>query len=222
MRRFAPILAVALTLTLAGNALAVSVSWNSSFATQTASSGSEGAVTSTTSSNFLRAQAHGTILQAGPVFVPTTVSMREGTIASSGVRYGGANGGRVNWWANGNFSRTLSGGISIANGAQFTHIIKFELVDTTQNFKVLGSWTFQNETINCGGLVYPVGLGGCDQPTSDTYPNGMSLTTTGSSVKNGDTLKVRVRVYSRIVAMGLAIGLDGRTQASGLSGGVSW
>ena len=85
------------------------------------------------------------------------------------MKYTGANGGAISWTTNGNFSRTLSGGIGIANGAIFKEHHLPELVDQTQSNKVLGVWTHVNDSIICGGLVYPIGLGGCNDSMSDTF-----------------------------------------------------
>jgi hypothetical protein len=221
MRRLAAISVVVIALLSPGTAYAASVSWASSFSVQTDSFGSEGQVIYTSgTANFLRAQAHGSLFQTFPII--TVVSVRAGTITSSGLRYGGANGGRVTWTVNGNFSRTLSGGFSLLSGAWFTHTIRFELVDVSQSNKILGTWTYMNDKILCGGIAYPIGAGGCDNAPSDTIGNGLTLNTTNSSVRNGDTLKLRVRVTSTISGAGFVIGLDGRTQANGMTGSITW
>ena len=67
------------------------------------------------------------------------------------------------WWSDQldherELSRTLSGGLGIANGANLRRTIFLELVDQTLGNKFLGVWTHVNNSIICSGLVYRIGL----------------------------------------------------------------
>jgi len=168
--------------------------------------------------NYLRATAAGDASGLGY----NTVSIRQGRITSSpAIHFSGPTNGHITVKINGTFTRDLSGGISIANGAGYRHQIALVLRDQSAGTDVR-TWTLVDEEILCGGLVYPVGLGGCNGATSDTYPSAFTRTASGTGIVSGHNYVVRVLVASIINAAGLAGGLQGRTTARDLSGTLSW
>jgi hypothetical protein len=214
-----PFLAAALLITQAGGAAATTVSFGSSYAVEMDSYGG-GSVTykfSSGISNYLRATAAGDVVSPSYVLV----SIRQGRIGSTSVHYTGATGGSITLRASGQFSRDLSGGISFVNGAGFRHQIGIALRDVTAGTDTR-LYTFVDEEILCGGLVYPIGFGGCNGATSDVYPSSFSRTASGSGIVKGHYYLIRVYVASIIQAVGVVAGLQARTTATSLSGSLTW
>lgn len=202
-------------------AVSRSVSFGVSYAVELDHFGPNGSVTYKFGSgitNYLRATAAGDAL-ASPTLL--LLSIRQGRMSSSSVLYGGSSGGSITLRLNGDFTRELTGGLSIVSGASFRHQIGIALRDVTLA-QDIRTWVFADEEILCGGLVYPVGLGGCNGTPAETYASAITRTATGSGVLNGHQYVIRVYVGSWVSAAGIAFGLQAKTTAKNMSGSLSW
>ena len=216
-----------LLVTISGTALAASgVSrYDSSYAVEGTSWGGGSVVYKTGSGkpNFLRATAHGDIVQFVAPYL-ALVSIRQGTISGARVRYTGMTGGRLDWVVTGSFARTESGGVGFGVGTQIQHRIVLQLIDvTTSKIVAVGpAFALADVTVDCGWLVYPVGVGGCDNTTSDTFPSLATGHFSGLAIRYGNSCTIRVYVATTIAAEGFGLGLDGTTTAQSLSATFSW
>ena len=205
----------------ATRAVTKSITFSGSYAAELDHYGPGGSVTykfGSGISNYLRATAAG-----DAVAVPTLMllSVRQGRISSSSVIYGGANGGSITVRLNGDLTRDLNGGLSLVNGASFHHQIAIALRDLT-TAQDIRNWAFADEEILCGGLVYPVGIGGCNGTAAETYPSAFARTASGGGIVSGHQYVIRVYVASFVSAVGIAFGLQAKTTARNLSGSISW
>ncbi len=223
IRRTASLTSLLAALLLAASTASVSaasVSFSSSYAVEISGGTGNGSVTYKVGSGvtgFLRATATADVFSNWY----TLVSARQGRISSTSVRYTGATGGALTVRVTGDFSRDLSGGVSIASGAGFRHLIHVVLRDVSAA-KDVRTWTFIDEEILCGGLVYPAGVGGCNGNPSDSFPSSWARAASGSGITNGHSYQIRIFTTSMISAVGLVAGLQGRTTARSLSGSISW
>jgi hypothetical protein len=216
-------LSISLLLATAPASLAVTrnVAFGNSYAVELDHFGVGGSVTHKVGSgisNYLRATAAGDAVGSPTLLL---LSIRQGRISSSSVAYSGANGGSITLRLNGDFTRELTGGLSIVSGASFRHQIGIALRDLSTG-KDIRNWVFADEEILCGGLVYPVGLGGCNGTPAETYASAITRTATGSGVLNGHQYVIRVYVGSWVSAAGIAFGLQAKTTAKNMSGSLSW
>ncbi len=201
-------------------ASAASVSMANSYAIEMDGYGS-GSVTAKAGSgntNFLRATAHGDVVALG---LWVNLSMKSGRISSTSVLYTGQTGGSIKVTLHGNFSRELNGGLSIGNGASFRHIIAMSLYDMNKPGDIR-NWNLVNEEILCGGLAYPIGLGGCNGTASNTYGANWNRTAAGSGIVSGHRYTIRVYVASLVGGTGIAFGLQAKTTAQDMTGTISW
>jgi hypothetical protein len=201
-------------------ASAASASFASSYAVELDGFG-PGSITAKAGSgnpNFLRATAVGDVVALG---VWVNLSFKSGRISSMSVTYSGPSNGSIKLTLKGDFSRELNGGFSIGNGASYRHIISVALRDMTTGTDIR-TWNMVNEELLCGGLAYPVGLGGCNGTHSDTYPSTFTKTATGAGIVSGHRYNIRVYVAALISGTGIAFGLQAKTTAKQLTGTLAW
>jgi hypothetical protein len=213
------VFAVILLASSASTAAAASVSFANSYAGVVGGFG-DGSITYQASSgvsNFLRATASANVVM--PSWA--NLSTWSGRMTSSAVKYTGATNGSITVKLNGTFTRDLSGGFSLVNGAAFYHQIVVALRDQSTATDIR-SWNYVSETILCGGLAYPIGAGGCNGATSDTYPSSVTKLASGSGIVNGHNYVIRVYVVSDIDGGGAVFGLQGRTTARDMTGSLNW
>jgi len=142
-------------------------------------------------------------------------------LVSTSFKYTGTTNAQLNWHVKGTFgfNNNTGGGVY---GTTVRNVVYVQLYDVTTG-EVMSMVTVGNNTSNCGAIVYPVGLGGCDRPLSGSFALDTYVTSDGGGITNGNYYTIRVIADAEVDrALGVVYGFYAETFAYSIAASASW